>query len=77
MKGNARLAERHLRGQPGLSQAARRALLDLQPATVVEALRLRGVGRKTTARLLLLGVLRDPGGVQQGRPVAAERGIEP
>ena len=77
MKRNPRLTERHLQGQPGLSRAARHALLDLQPATVGEALQIRGVGRKTTARLLALRLLRDPGAVQQGARAAAERGIEP
>lgn len=76
MKRNRRLTERHLRGQPGLSRVARHALLDLQPATVLEALRIRGVGRKTTARLLALGLLRDAGGVQHCPREAAERGIE-
>lgn len=60
-----------LRGQPGLSRAAGDALLDLQPTTVLEALRVHGVGRKTTARLLALGLLTDPEGVQY-RPRTAE-----
>ena len=77
MNRNPRLTQRHLQGQPGLPRTARQALLDLQPATVVEALQIRGVGRKTTARLLALRFLRDPGAVQQGPRGAAERGIEP
>jgi hypothetical protein len=77
MQRNPRLTELHLRGQPGLSRAARHALLDLQPATVLDALRIRGVGRKTTARLLALGLLGDAEGVQHGPRAAAERKIEP
>jgi len=69
MKRNPRLTER-------LSQAARHALLDLQPATVREALRIRGVGRKATARLLALHILRDPGAVQRDPRAAAEPRIE-
>ena len=53
-----------LHGQPGLSQAAIDALLTLQPATVLEALHVKGVGRKTTKRLLALGLLEDPDGMQ-------------
>lgn len=53
-----------LRGQPGLSRAACDALLKLQPATILQALRIRGVGRKTTRRLLALGLLTDPEGLQ-------------
>jgi hypothetical protein len=53
-----------LRGQPGLSQAAIDALLALQPTTVLEALDVKGVGRKTTKRLLALGLLEDPDGMQ-------------
>jgi hypothetical protein len=40
------------------------ALVERQPATVLQALRMHGVGRKTTMRLLALGVLSDPEGVQ-------------
>jgi tRNA U34 5-carboxymethylaminomethyl modifying enzyme MnmG/GidA len=53
-----------LRGQPGLSRAACDALLALQPRTLRQALRIRGVGRKTAHRLLALGVLTDPEGLQ-------------
>jgi tetratricopeptide (TPR) repeat protein len=53
-----------LRCQPGLSQAARDRLLAAQPATVLKALGIHGVGRKTTKRLLFLGLLMDPEGVQ-------------
>jgi len=53
-----------LRGQPGLSRAAINSLVEQQPATVLQALRMHGVGRKTTMRLLALGVLSDPEGVQ-------------
>ena len=53
-----------LRGQPGLSRAACDALVALQPTTVLQALRIHGVGRKTTKRLLALGLLTDPEGLQ-------------
>jgi hypothetical protein len=53
-----------LRCQPGLSQAARDRLLAAQPATVLKALRIHGVGRKTTKTLLGLGLLTDTEGVQ-------------
>lgn len=65
-----------LRGQPGLARAARDALLALQPATVLEALRVRGVGRKTTARLLALGLLTDPEGVQDRARTAEQLGTQ-
>jgi len=64
-----------LRGQPGLSRAACDALLALEPATVLMALRIHGVGRKTTRRLLSLGLLTDPQGVQtRGRTAEELRG---
>ena len=53
-----------LRGQPGLSRAASDALVAQQPPTVLKALVMHGVGRKTTQRLLALGLLTDPEGVQ-------------
>ena len=53
-----------LRGQPGLSRAASDALVAQQPRTAMRALVMRGVGRKTTGRLLALGLLTDPEGVQ-------------
>ena len=53
-----------LHGQPGLSRAAIDSLVEQQPATVMQAVRMHGVGRKTTARLLALRVLSDPEGVQ-------------
>ena len=56
-----------LRGQPGLSRAASDALVALQPRTVLKALLMHGVGRKTTKRLLALGILTDPQGVQTRR----------
>jgi hypothetical protein len=52
-----------LRCQPGLSQAARDRLLAAQPATVLKALGIQGVGRKTTGRLLGLG----PSGIRYPR----------
>jgi hypothetical protein len=53
-----------LRGQPGLSRASRDRLLAAQPATVLKALGIHGVGRKTTKTLLGLGLLTDTEGVQ-------------
>jgi len=63
-RGTRPLNASDLRGQPGLSQAAIDALLTLQPATVLEALHVKGVGPKTTKRLLALGLLEDPDGMQ-------------
>ncbi len=76
MRSAPRLTGVHLQGRPGLSRAARHALLALQPVTVLEALRVRGVARKTTARLLALGLLIDPEGVQHRPRTALELGIE-
>jgi len=53
-----------LYGYPGLSRAACDALLAQQPSTVLQALRIHGIGRKTTNRLLALGLLTDPEGLQ-------------
>jgi hypothetical protein len=53
------------RGHPGLRRSALDALLKAQPKTVLEALQLPDVGRKTTARLLALGLVTDPEGVQR------------
>jgi hypothetical protein len=75
MKSAIRLMGAHLQGQPGLSRAARDALLVLQPATVLDALQVRGVGRKTTGRLLAAGLLIDPEGIQHRARKAEELGI--
>lgn len=61
-----------LRGQPGLSRAASDALVAQQPRTVMKALVMHGVGRKTTQRLLALGLLTDPEGVQARRMTLEE-----
>ncbi len=61
-----------LRGQPGLSRAASDALVAQQPQTVMKALVMHGVGRKTTQRLLALGLLTDPEGVQTRRMTLEE-----
>jgi len=53
-----------LREQPGLSQVARDQLVRGQPSPVLQVLRIRGVGRRTTHRLLALGLLTDPDQVQ-------------
>lgn len=52
-----------LRGQP-LSRAVCNALVALQPTTVRQALQIHGVGRKTTKRLLVLGLITDPDSIQ-------------
>lgn len=52
-----------LRGQP-LSRAVCSALVARQPTTVRQALQIHGVGRKTTKRLLALGLITDPDSIQ-------------
>ncbi len=64
MKTPRALTLADLRGQPGLSRAACDALLALQPRTLLQALRIRGVGRKTAYRLLALRLLIDAEGLQ-------------
>jgi hypothetical protein len=64
MKTGRYITPDDLRGLPGLSRAACDALVALQPTTVQKALRLHGVGRKTTKRLLALGLLTDPDSMQ-------------
>jgi hypothetical protein len=54
------LVAEHLDGLPGLAMKARDELLAKQPKTVAVALRIVGVGRKTTKHLLALGPLEDP-----------------
>jgi len=54
----------HLEGLPGLSMKSRDELLVRQPKTVIEALKIPGVGRKTTKHLFELGLLKDREGVQ-------------
>lgn len=75
VQGRPLLTHHHLQGLPGLSQSARDGLLARHPKTVLDALRVPGVGRKTTARLLALGLLRDPHGVQSRARDAEEAGI--
>jgi hypothetical protein len=53
-----------LRGQPGLSRVACDMVLRRQPRTVLQALRIHGVGRSTTKRLMALGLLTDPENLQ-------------
>ena len=48
-----------------LTSASIAALVASQPATVLEALRQRYVGRRTTRALLDAGLLNDPEGVQR------------
>ena len=64
MKSGRPISANALRGQPGLSHAACDRLVAVQPMTVLKALGIPGVGRKTTKRLLTLGLLTDPDGVQ-------------
>jgi len=66
MPRRSKITAAHLQGIPGLSEKARNELLSLQPKTVLEALRIPGIGRKTTRRLLELGLLTDPDRVQSG-----------
>lgn len=54
-----------LRGLPGLRRSAIAALIAAQPKTVLEALRLRHVGRRTTRALLDGGLITDSEGVQR------------
>jgi hypothetical protein len=63
-----------LRGQSGLRRAAIESLLAVQPATAFEALRIRGVGRKTTRRRLAAGLITDPESVQRRARTAEELG---
>jgi tRNA U34 5-carboxymethylaminomethyl modifying enzyme MnmG/GidA len=76
MNDRAAISETHFQGLPGLSRAARDKLLQLQPTTVLEALKIRGVGRKTTEKLLALGLFSDPEGLQTRTRTAEEMGIE-
>lgn len=71
MKTDRKIATEDLQGQPGLSRLACDALVALQPATVRQALRMHGIGRKTTARLLALGLITDPDRIQD-RPRTLE-----
>jgi hypothetical protein len=66
MSCSSKITAVHLQGLPGLSEKARDQLLALQPKTVLEALRIPGIGRGTTRKLLELGLLIDPEGVQYG-----------
>jgi hypothetical protein len=71
MEAIPHILEIHLQGLPGLSRASRDRLLQRQPATVLEALKIHGVGRKTTKTLIASGLLSDPEGVQI-RPLNAK-----
>lgn len=61
-----RITAGDFRGQRGLRHTTLNALLSQQPTTVLQALQIRGVGRKLTRRLLKLGLLIDPERVQTG-----------
>lgn len=69
------LRPRELHGFPGLSMKARDAVLARQPKTVLEALRIPGVGRSTTRKLLDLGVLTDADGVQERVQTLEDMGL--
>ena len=69
----ARITEQHLRAAPWLCREAIVALVELQPATVLEALRMRHVGRRTTRMLLELGLVTDPERVQTRSLAAASK----
>ena len=58
-------------GLPGFRRDAMAEMLSQQPRTVLEALRIRGIGRRTTRELLRRGVLIDPEGVQR-RPLTSD-----
>ncbi len=76
MKSGTPISANALRGQPGLSHAACDRLVAVKPMTVLEALGIPGVGRKTTKRLLALGLLTDPEGVQARVRTAQELSSE-
>jgi len=64
-----------IRGLPGLTRTACNDLLARQPTTVRQALRIHGIGRKTTRVLLALGIIIDPDGIQsRPRPLEKIRG---
>jgi tRNA U34 5-carboxymethylaminomethyl modifying enzyme MnmG/GidA len=75
IKDQSDILKIHLQGMPGLSQAARDELLHRQPATVAEALKIHGIGRKTTKKFLTIGLLTDPDGVQIHARTAEEMGL--
>lgn len=60
MRNRKPITADHTSGWPGFSRAARDALVARQPATVFEALKVPGVGRKATKKLLALGLITDP-----------------
>lgn len=57
---NRRITTEDLRGLRGLRRTAARAILASQPRTVLSALRIRDVGRKTAKALLEVGLITDP-----------------
>jgi hypothetical protein len=65
----------NFRGWSGLQQTAIESLLREQPSTVLEALRIRNIGRSTTKRLLAAGLITDPEGVQQRGLTYEEMGL--
>jgi hypothetical protein len=76
MKDLPIISEAHLQGLPGISRVVRDRFLLRQPATVLEALKIHGVGRKTTKRLFALGLLSDPEGVQTRALTAEEMSLK-
>lgn len=59
-----RITAQSLAGLPGFRRSAQEALIAGQPQTVMEALKIPYVARKTTRHLLRLGLLTDPEGMQ-------------
>ena len=68
-----RLELEHLLRIPSLRRRAAAELLKRQPRTVREALLIPDVGSCTTRRLLGMGLLDDPEGVQPGTKKAVGR----
>lgn len=71
-----RITARALAGLPGFrrsAQEAQEALIAGQPRTVIEALKIPYVARKTTRHLLRLGLLTDPEGMQTRTMAQVER----
>lgn len=67
-----RIRAEHLEGLPGLRRTAREAILARQPETVLQALSIPDVGRKTLRHLFELGVISDPAGLQGRRMTEGE-----
>lgn len=62
-------------GWPGVNRRTAAELVAAQPRTVLQALGIRGVGRKTARRLLQLGLLIDPDAVLTRARTREELGL--